>query len=143
MTAFFMMAIGLSSVFGNPVSGAIMQYLDTVSGLHGWQWLFLLEGLPSVVLGFVVLTWLADYPKDAAWLSTEERQWLVDRMQREEQHRQLRHNADRLGAILQWRVWLLIAIYFTVAVGANAGGAISLNSLKPSSPQPARHRSVS
>ena len=123
MTAFFMVAIGLSSVFGNPVSGAIMQYLDTVSGLHGWQWLFLLEGLPSVVLGFVVLAYLTDYPRDAAWLSTEEREWLVDRMQREEQQRQQRHNADRLGAILQWRVWLLIAIYFCVAVGANAGGA--------------------
>jgi ACS family tartrate transporter-like MFS transporter len=100
-----------------------MQYLDTVLGMHGWQWLFLLEGMPSVVLGFVVLTYLTDYPKDAEWLSTEERQWLVDRMQREEQQRQQRHNADRLGAILQWRVWLLIVIYFTVAVGANAGGA--------------------
>ena len=65
MTAFFMVAIGLSSVFGNPVSGAIMQYLDTVLGMHGWQWLFLLEGMPSVVLGFVVLTYLTDYPKDA------------------------------------------------------------------------------
>ena len=123
MTAFFMVAIGLSSVFGNPVSGAIMQYLDTVRGMHGWQWLFLLEGMPSVVLGFVTLAYLTDYPKDAAWLSAEEREWLVDRMHREEQQRQQRHNADRLGAILQWRVWLLIAIYFTVAVGANAGGA--------------------
>ena len=123
MTAFFMVAIGLSSVFGNPVSGAIMQYLYTVRGMHGWQWLFLLEGMPSVVLGFVTLAYLTDYPKDAAWLSAEEREWLVDRMHREEQQRQQRHNADRLGAILQWRVWLLIAIYFTVAVGANAGGA--------------------
>ena len=70
MTAFFMLAIGLSSVFGNPVSGAIMQYLDTVQGMHGWQWLFLLEGMPSVVLGFVTLAYLTDYPKDAAWLST-------------------------------------------------------------------------
>ena len=123
MTAFFMVAIGLSSVFGNPVSGAIMQYLDTVRGMHGWQWLFLLEGMPSVALGFVTLAYLTDYPKDAVWLSTEEREWLVDRMHREEQQRQQRHNADRLGAILQWRVWLLIAIYFTVAVGSNAGGA--------------------
>ena len=123
MTAFFMLAIGLASVLGNPISGLIMQYLDTVAGLHGWQWLFLLEGIPSVVMGFVVLVYLTDYPKDAHWLSADQREWLVARMQGEEQQRQQRHNADRLAALLQWRVWLLIAIYFTVAVGSNASGA--------------------
>ncbi len=123
MTAFFMMAIGLASVFGNPVSGLIMQSLDTIAGLRGWQWLFLLEGIPSVMLGFAVLVYLTDYPKDANWLTTEERDWLVTHMQNEVSHRQQVHNADRFMAMLQWRVWLLIAIYFTVAVGANAGGA--------------------
>lgn len=54
MTAFFMMAIGLAFVFGNPLSGFIMQYLDSYAGLHGWQWLFLLEGIPSVILGIAV-----------------------------------------------------------------------------------------
>ncbi len=123
MTAFFMIAIGLASVFGNPISGLIMQYLDDVAGLHGWQWLFLLEGIPSVIAGFVVLFWLTDYPKDAQWLSRQQRDWLVTRMKDEEDARRKRHNANRLWAILQGRVWLLIAIYFTVAVGANAGGA--------------------
>jgi ACS family tartrate transporter-like MFS transporter len=123
MTAFFMLAIGLASVFGNPVSGLIMQYLDNVAGLHGWQWLFFLEGIPSVMMGFVVLIWLTDYPKDATWLSTEQRDWLVARMQQEEDSRRSHHNADHLAAMMQWRVWLLIAIYFTVAVGSNAGGA--------------------
>ena len=123
MTAFFMVAIGLASVFGNPVSGAIMQYLDTVLGLHGWQWLFLLEGMPSVVLGFVVLVYLTDYPKDATWLSTRRTRLAGRSDAARGATTQQRHNADRLGAILQWRVWLLIAIYFTVAVGANAGGA--------------------
>ena len=123
MTALFMLAIGLASVFGNPMSGLIMQSLDTVAGLHGWQWLFLLEGIPSVIMGCVVLVYLTDYPKDASWLSSEQRDWLVTRMGREEDARRSHHNADRLAAILQWRVWLLIAIYFTVAVGTNAGGA--------------------
>lgn len=123
MTAYFMLAIGLASIFGNPVSGMIMHYLDAVAGLHGWQWLFLLEGIPSVVLGFVVLYKLTDYPRDAIWLTEEERAWLVARMERENRQRQERHQADRLTALLQWRVWLLIAIYFTVAVGSNAGGA--------------------
>ena len=123
MTAFFMLAIGLASVLGNPVSGLIMQYLDASAGLHGWQWLFLLEGIPSVLMGFAVLFYLPDYPKDAKWLSVEQRDWLVARMQREEDLRRSHHNADHLAAMMQWRVWLLIAIYFTVAVGANAGGA--------------------
>ncbi|MCA9025902.1 MAG: MFS transporter [Planctomycetaceae bacterium] len=123
VTAFFMLAIGLASVFGNPISGLIMQYLDTVAGLHGWQWLFLLEGIPSMLIGFVVLWYLTDHPHEAHWLTDEERNWLMNRMQQEEDDRRRVHQADRLGAMLQRRVWLLIAIYFTVAVGANAGGA--------------------
>ncbi len=123
MTALFMVAIGLASVFGNPLSGLIMQRLDTVAGLHGWQWLFLLEGVPSILMGFATLWYLTDTPRDAHWLTDEERGWLVDRMKQEEESRRTRHNADRLGAMLQGRVWLLIAIYFTVAVGSNASGA--------------------
>jgi MFS family permease len=123
MTAHFMVAIGLASVIGNPISGLIMQHLDGTAGLHGWQWLFLLEGAPSVVLGFVALLFLTDRPKDATWLAPDERAWLTRRMEREETERRNRHCADRLAAMLQGRVWLLIAIYFTVAVGSNAGGA--------------------
>ncbi len=123
MTAFFMLAIGLANVLGNPISGFIMQYFDTAAGMHGWQWLFLLEGIPSVIMGFCVLGFLTDYPRDAKWLSDEQRQWLVSEMRQEELQRKQLHNADRLAAILQWKVWLLIAIYFTVAVGTNAGGA--------------------
>ncbi|MCA8993446.1 MAG: MFS transporter [Planctomycetaceae bacterium] len=123
MTAFFMLAIGLASVFGNPISGFIMQYLDTAAGLHGWQWLFLLEGIPSMLVGFAVLFYLTDSPKHANWLASEERDWLIARMQHEEETRRAKHNADHLAAMMQWRVWLLIAIYFTVAVGTNAAGA--------------------
>lgn len=123
MTAFFMLAIGLANVLGNPMSGFIMQYTDTLGGLHGWQWLFLLEGFPSVIMGFVVLTFLTDYPKDAAWLTEDERNTLVNHIRGEEERRLERHKANHLAAMMQWRVWLLIAIYFTVAVGSNASGA--------------------
>lgn len=123
MTAFFMVAIGLSSVIGYPISGLIMDRLDRVAGLHGWQWLFLLEGVPSVLVGVMVLRCLTDYPKDAHWLSEEQRNWLVRRMEEEDLERKRRHGQDHMAAMLQPRVWLLIAIYSTVAVGSNAGGA--------------------
>lgn len=123
VTACFMLAIGLSSIFGNPASGFIMHYCDGALGLHGWQWLFALEGIPSVLLGFAVLLTLTDYPQQATWLVPEQRDWLVARMQEEEAQRQKTHGAHRLTALLQGRVWLLIAIYFTVAVGSNASGA--------------------
>jgi ACS family tartrate transporter-like MFS transporter len=121
--AWFMAAIALASVLGNPLSGAIMEYLNGVKGLAGWQWLFLLEGIPSVLLGFVVFYWLTDVPEEADWLAPEERAWLAETMRREEQDRQKQHEADRLRALMDGRVWLLICLYFTVAVGSNASGA--------------------
>lgn len=123
VTAGFMLAIGLASVLGNPLSGLIMQNLDSVGGWHGWQWLFFLEGLPSIVMGCVTFFYLTDVPAHAAWLADDERDWLVARMAREEQQLKARYDSDHLTAILQPLVWLLIAIYFTVAVGTNAGGA--------------------
>ena len=123
MTAFFMLAIGLSNVLGNPVSGGIMDHFDGVNGWHGWQWLFLLEGLPTSLVGIAVLFFLQDSPREARWLSEDERNWLVAHLAEEDRQRQAQHGPDRWQAMLQPRVWLLIAIYFTVAVGSNAAGA--------------------
>ena len=123
MTAFFMLAIGLSNVLGNPASGWIMDHFDGANGWHGWQWLFLLEGLPTSLVGVAVLVYLQDSPRNATWLSNEQRQWLVEHLAEEDRQRQALHGPDRWEAMLQPRVWLLIAIYFTVAVGTNAGGA--------------------
>jgi ACS family tartrate transporter-like MFS transporter len=93
------------------------------AGLQGWQWVFLLEGIPSVLVGFVVFYYLTDGPEQATWLTPRERSWLINHMNQEEQYRQQRHGADFVRALGDSRVWLLIAIYFTVAVGANASGA--------------------
>ncbi len=124
MVALFMAAIPLANILGNPLSGAIMKYLDGTAGLSGWQWLFLLEGLPSVLLGVAVLFVLTDRPEDARWLTPEERDWLARCLRQEEQAVQHQHGADRLRALVEdKRVWLLICLYFTVAVGANAFGA--------------------
>lgn len=123
MTAFFMLAIGVSNVLGNPVSGWIMDHFDGVNGWHGWQWLFLLEGLPTSFVGVIVLAYLNDSPRDARWLRDDQREWLIARIDEEDRQRRAAHGPDRWQAMLQPRVWLLIAIYFTVAVGSNAGGA--------------------
>ncbi len=121
--AYFMAANAIAAFISNPLSGAIVQYMDGVAGIEGWRWIFLLEGLPSVVIGFTVFYLLTDRPEEARWLDDDERNWLVERMRREEQYRQQRHGSNLLGAMVDWRVWLLIALYFTVALGSNAASA--------------------
>jgi MFS transporter, ACS family, tartrate transporter len=118
--ALFMGAIAFANILGNPISGAIMQYMNEVGGIKGWQWLFLLEGLPSVLLGVTVLFCLTDQPSEARWLAPHEREWLMNHMQNEETAKHQKHGADKLTAMFNPRVWMLICLYFTVAVGTNA-----------------------
>ena len=72
-TALFMSAMALSGVLTGPISGAIMANMDGVGGLHDWQWLFILEGLPGVLLAIIVFFALTDRPADAKWLTAEEK----------------------------------------------------------------------
>jgi ACS family tartrate transporter-like MFS transporter len=118
----FMMASALTGIIGGPLSGALLQYTDGLGGLPGWQWLFLVEGLPSVLLGCVVLVYLRDRPEQAGWLSSAERAWLVERMSQEEHHRETRHGLTLLRALVNPRLWLLCSLYFTVAMGSNSFG---------------------
>jgi ACS family tartrate transporter-like MFS transporter len=78
-TAILMAAIPLSSIFGGPLSGLILG-MDGIAGLHGWQWLFLLEGLPACFLSFAVLKLLPDGPDSAAWLTSEEKATIAIRL---------------------------------------------------------------
>ena len=82
MVGRFMAAIPISAVIGSPVSGLILG-MDGIWGLKGWQWLFICEGLPTVLLGLVVMLYLTDGPEKANWLDTNERVWLIDRLRRE------------------------------------------------------------
>jgi MFS transporter, ACS family, tartrate transporter len=82
-TAIFMAAIPLSSIFGGPLSGFILG-MDGVAGLHGWQWLFLLEGLPACFLAVAVLKLLPDSPASAAWLTGEEKTTIAKRIAAEQ-----------------------------------------------------------
>lgn len=81
-TARFMAAVPIAQIIGGPLSGALLG-LQGVRGLAGWQWLFLLEGLPSLALGAAVFAWLSDRPENAAWLPTAERDWLLAELRRE------------------------------------------------------------
>ena len=71
-----MVAIPAASFIGSPISAALLQ-MDGFAGLRGWQWLFILEGIPTVILGIVCLAFLTDKPEHAKWLSNEEREWLT------------------------------------------------------------------
>jgi MFS family permease len=81
--AAFMTAVALSGAIGSPMSGFIMTGLDNVATLKGWQWLFLIEAAPAVILGIIVALWMDNNPTEARWLSSEERAWLLEQLQKE------------------------------------------------------------
>ncbi|HXX10255.1 MAG TPA: MFS transporter [Burkholderiales bacterium] len=113
MVAMFMTAIAISNVVGSPVSGAIMQFVDGVNGWRGWQWLFLLEGLPSIIVGLLVFVLLPNGPKSAKWLTTQEQELIVQRVRDEEAHKQhLGQRHSFMDAFRDGRVWALALVYF-------------------------------
>lgn len=112
--AFFMTAIALSGVIGSPISGWIIQNFHNVHGFAGWQWLFLLEGLPSVVMGGVLLYWLDNSIRESKWLSEEEKQLLERRIAEGAQN----HVHLTLGQVFaNGRIWFLSFLYFLFIMG--------------------------
>jgi len=117
VVALFMSAIGVANVLGSPVSGAIMQYMDGANGWRGWQWLFLLEGIPSVIIGLLVLAILPDGPKSSKWLAPEERDLVDTRIREDVADRSAHTGRHSLGdAFKDGRVWALSVVYFCGAV---------------------------
>jgi MFS family permease len=113
-TAWFVAAIAVSGVIGNPISGWIMDALTGVRGLAGWQWLFLSEGIPSVLVGIWVIYYLDSSIEEAKWLTTGEKKLLAENLEAEDQHK----TEHKLGdAFASGKVWVLCAIYFTLMIG--------------------------
>jgi D-galactonate transporter len=113
----FMVALPVSSVIGGPLSTAILT-VDT-AGLRGWQWMFLIEGVPAVLFGIAVLFVLRDRPSRAAWLAEDERQWLEEELESERSQ----HSAQQrrlMQALRNPRVWALGLVYFGMVVGLYA-----------------------
>jgi ACS family tartrate transporter-like MFS transporter len=117
--SYFMAAIPLSTVIGAPVSSALLGF-NGVLGMHGWQWLFILEAVPALLLSVVVLFYLTNKPADAGWLRADERRWLVDRLAGEERQRVAARHYSVLQALVNPRVLALSLVYFGV-VAANYG----------------------
>ncbi len=116
---YFMAAIPLSTVIGAPVSGLLLG-MDGHMGLKGWQWLFLLEALPALILSVFVFFYLTDRPGDAQWLAPDERAWLTARLDQERRQREsVRHYSVR-EALLNPKVLALSVVYFG-AVATNYG----------------------
>ena len=101
----FYMALPLAGVVGGPISGPLLN-LDGLWGFHGWQWLFIVEAIPAIILAFVVLKYLPDSPEKAKFLNNEERAWLNEQLEADRKNAPTEH-VSVFKALLNWRVLLL------------------------------------
>ncbi len=116
VTALFMAAAPISTALGSPVSAALLE-MDGIMGMHGWQWLFILEAVPALVLGAVVLVYMTDRPRDAAWLKEDERAWLVKTMNAEAESKRSDAAHSLFSGLTNPRVLALSLVYFGTSAG--------------------------
>jgi ACS family tartrate transporter-like MFS transporter len=114
--AAFMTAVPVSGVIGGPLSGALLS-LNGLFGLAGWQWLFLVEGLPAILLGVIVLVYLTDRPETADWLSSAEKDWLASRLAAEQTDYNGAVPNGIFAALTNRTIWQLGIIFLFVAIG--------------------------
>lgn len=116
VTAIFMAAAPLSTVLGSPVSGALLE-MHGLLGLSGWQWMFLIEAAPAVILGIVVLFYMTDRPEKARWLRDDERNWLVTTMNAESAGKAGTASHSVWRGLADPRVIALSLVYFGTSAG--------------------------
>jgi ACS family tartrate transporter-like MFS transporter len=119
IVGYFMAAIPLSTVIGAPISGLLL-YLHGGLGLAGWQWLFIIEAVPAIILAGMVFFYLTDRPADAAWLAPDERTWLTGRLEFEQRQRQAVRDYSVRQSLVNPRILGLSLVYFG-AVATNYG----------------------
>jgi len=119
IVAVFMTAIALSGIAGGPISGWILSHMSGLHGLKGWQWLFLLEGFPPVIIGLSVYYLLDDSPGKAKWLTMDERNLLVRRLEEDEEIKNAQgYSHQRLKDVFNNpTVWLFCLVYFGIVMG--------------------------
>ena len=109
--AWFMTAATLSPVIGGPISGALLE-ANNPHGLAGWQWMFLMEGIPAIIMGAVVLVYLTDRPEIAAWLSDKQRSWLIGTLAEEKESVPSKTSGSLKSVFSNINIWLLALTYF-------------------------------
>src|SRR6185295_11161210 len=110
----FMTATAMAGVLGAPLSSALLR-LDGVWGLHGWQWLFVIEAVPAVLLAPVVLSYLTERPEEARWLTPDERLWLSETMATAQASTEGAH-VRLIDAARSLRLWALALLYFCIVM---------------------------
>jgi len=111
----FMFAIPVSTIIGAPISGFILN-LEGAMGLHGWQWMYIIEAFPALIMTFFVLGYLTNRPAEAKWLTSEESGWLQSRLDAERANRESIVKMSWLQSILNWRVVLLGCVYMALNI---------------------------
>jgi MFS transporter, ACS family, tartrate transporter len=113
--AYLMTAVSVSNIVGSPLSGLLVKI--NWLGLAGWRWMFILEGLPAVILGIVTLFYLTDWPHQATWLPKDERDWLIAELEKEKRTKEAKHSLRILEAFRHREVILLTLGYFFMVTG--------------------------
>ncbi len=122
MIGWFMIAIPLSGVIGAPLSSSLLSAFDGMAGLAGWQWLFVLEGIPAVIAGLICFRYLTPRPAVATWLTAEERDWLEGQLETERQVFESIRKYSLLGGLTNRGVVLLSVLFFLIVCGSYGSG---------------------
>lgn len=117
----FMMAMPFSYIVGAPLSTWIMDHIHWMD-LAGWRWMFILEGLPAVIMGVVTLFYLTNSPKEAKWLTEEEKSWLIENLAKEQADKTVKKQHSMKQVLKNTQVWYFCAIYFLYISGGYAIG---------------------
>lgn len=118
VVATVMMAIPLAGLIGSPLNGWILDTFDGVLGLESWRWVFIIGGIPAILVGIVYFIMIADSPEKAKWLKPEERQWLQHTLKAEDAERTVSAPKGHLSALKNKKVIVLAAIYFLLQCGS-------------------------
>lgn len=111
--ALFMAAIPVSNIVGSPISGLILGF--NWLGLVGWRWLFIIEGIPAIVFGIITIFYITDWPHQANWLLSDEREWIKEELKKEKQIKEVSGAQGIWSDLKQRKVILLtVALFFVV-----------------------------
>lgn len=116
VTAIFMASIPIAGMLGGPLAGFLMHAMDDVGGMQGWQWMFIIEGLPAILLGFLAFSYLNDKPQDAQWLTETEKQRLISELSSEQVREKPNEKAHPLSMLKDARIYALAAPAFALMV---------------------------